>query len=250
MMLDTQIVSQMIKSRSRPSDGDRICSTVLKELVGAYKIGDLRRDSFYVPFYSPEIQEIHMRSGIRKDILKRGPQKHHCDKVIVSFGGRFPDLVEYGNRSIAAALNSGNISALKWSIEKLSKFKSRTALSCFDYLIQHGVTCIAATESDFDRAADALFDFSQEYSLKDNFRNSFNDLLILACAERQQEDLQTKDSLLSRFFASRNSNRVSENGSNIVVHFAGSALGRSGGRSESKGYINRGWRIAVENNRL
>jgi hypothetical protein len=46
-----------------------------------------------------------------------------------------------------------------------------------------------------------LYEFSKEFKIKENFRNIFYDLLINSTAFRMKYDLQTRDSLLTRFSA-------------------------------------------------
>lgn len=246
MMLDTQVLSQLCRSKAKIDINNRISSTVAKELFGAYRKSDFRNDNFYVPFYSAASYSHRLASSVRKDAIRRIPQKRHADKAVVNFGGVFPDLVEYSNKSIALAINSKNEGALKWAISKQSKRKIVNILSQYRHIIQNDINCVAVTEEDFENAASILFQFTRRHNLKSNFRNSFNDLLILACTERLRHALATKDSLLHRYYVYKSAGRISENDNNIIIDFEGGAKKRKSNRRESKGYINKGWSIAIE----
>jgi hypothetical protein len=94
-------------------------------------------------------------------------------------------------------------------------------------------------------------DFVQHHNVKANFRNSVNDMMILATAIAGHEQLLTDDNLLARFAAAQRQAPLREVGEGLIeIDFERSiGVGRRL-PNESKGYINCGSRIAVEKHRL
>jgi hypothetical protein len=115
----------------------------------------------------------------------------------------------------------------------------------FQYLISNGFHCRPLTESAIEVSLDLLDRFTQRYSIKGNFRNSLNDMLIYGIAVVSHEELRTEDGLLARFAAERHGVAHYREDSDLILDFSQPCRPYRKAR-DNKGYVNRGWRIAVE----
>ncbi|MDH4318644.1 MAG: hypothetical protein OEV64_09665 [Desulfobulbaceae bacterium] len=114
------------------------------------------------------------------------------------------------------------------------------------YLSHVGYECAPINECILETTA-GLFDlFTNKYVLKDNIRNSINDLLILSTAIDKKLPLFTKDNLLNRFAAEVHEAPIKMIGGNIQIDFSGHGPIEKKNNYESKGYINRGWSYSIK----
>lgn len=89
-----------------------------------------------------------------------------------------------------------------------------------------------------------LRDFTAKFALKDNFRDSLNDILTLAVADTSPSVRDTDDGLLARFASSHALVPVNRTDLQISVDFTAAAEPRRKSRG-AKGlrYVNHGWRV-------
>jgi len=83
--------------------------------------------------------------------------------------------------------------------------------------------------------------FSESYTLKQNFRNSLNDILTLAVAQVSGSLLYTDDELLATFAANYAGVPANQEDESLVIDFTQST-GKNRVNRGSKGYVNKGWR--------
>jgi hypothetical protein len=84
--------------------------------------------------------------------------------------------------------------------------------------------------------------FAENFTLKDNFRNSLNDILTLAVAQASSSFLHTDDGLLGRFADLHSNVPVNRQGEGVTIDFTPPAAPRRVNRG-TKGYINYSWRV-------
>jgi hypothetical protein len=95
---------------------------------------------------------------------------------------------------------------------------------------------------------DLLDKFLIKHSSKSDFKNTWNDILILSKAINKQLPLLTEDKLLNRFAAENyNTKAIQENGF-LKIDFSDTKNVEKRTNKESKGYINRGWEYKMINN--
>lgn len=87
-----------------------------------------------------------------------------------------------------------------------------------------------------------LASFVAHRTINKDVHNTINDMLILWAAAQEKALLLTEDSLHARFAATTYGARLRELSSVLRLDFATDNRARPKSR-ESKGYINRGWRI-------
>jgi predicted nucleic acid-binding protein len=252
MLVDTQIVSFAIKdSLWLPRvDGASISSIVASELL-MVQGSRPSQANYYIPHPS-RVTDMLLQSGKSHEdglgSLKKWAhafRKHSTDSMIMEFGTDYPTLVEYGSQAIAEIINSRHRQLLYASTEFMPKDRRKLIRRRFDFLLDCNVRCEALRESDVVEAFRLLSEFSAGHNVKKNFRNSWNDMLILASAMNRGSDLVTMDNELARFVAEKQESvlrMVADR--TIMIAFSHNSRDRTRSVSlESKGYINTQWRV-------
>ncbi|MFH8254836.1 hypothetical protein ACH4D8_07875 [Streptomyces roseolus] len=172
--------------------------------------------------------------------------KISTDKLIMDFNNEFPSVVEYGHAGIAHLLNTGNRAIFTESVNHLPKRERKDLLDKFTFLVDQGIQCIPVQSACVPVAFDLLKRLiGRGFSLKSDFRNSLNDMLILGTAIENRVDLWTKDELLAKFAKDEGLSGVKSRDSHYELEFSASATKPHQGSRESKGYINTGWRYSM-----
>lgn len=247
MLLDTQIISRHWRKRASTTNGAVICSVVANEFFEVYSKSSTRKNNYYIPMYNPRhVEMLNVRWG-GKLAREHAPSHHSTDKLLLDFRNTFPSVVEYGSHAVSRVINDKTENVFEWAISKVEKGKRRALLDRFRFLVASDISCIPLMPASADIALDLLERFVLKHSLKGHFRNSLNDLLILAVAIHNRMPLNTEDSLLSRFAAAVNGGMIVESNGDLIVDFERKPATSGARMRESKGYINRGWRIVAQN---
>ena len=164
------------------------------------------------------------------------------------FNNDFPSYNLYNNQSVQQVINNKQNELLKASINFLPKEDFKDIYSKYIFLIDYNLNCISIEQLDIELALELLSKFLLNHSLKEDFRNCWNDLLIASIAVNRNLNLVSKDKLLNQFVSKefgikekRISNEVTEYNfsSNEVTE-------RKHEKFESKGYINRSWNYRLK----
>lgn len=244
MLVDTQIISEMYKAKHRAKVS--FPSVVANEFLEVY--GDSHsKPLFFLPLIDVQgsSRAIH-RSMILGFHQQRPFSSRSSDRLVMSFNNEYPDIVEFGSRAIANAVNEKDLEVFRIATNGLPKQEQRRRLERFRYLASVEAECVPLSEPAVEIAFNLLFEFTKTNALKANFRNSLNDILILATAIRANDQLRTKDSLLARFAAKRYGASALPTAGDLIVDFSANPNSSHQKSKESKGYINRGWRLASE----
>ena len=192
---DTQIASRYIKEMSRPPVGEIMISSVTAgELLEVHSKGrDLPNfyprfvlHGMHVPLLGGTVKNSHM--------AKRAMQ---VDRIILSFGGKYPDHVEYGSFAISQLINGRNMYGFRSCVSHMSKKERLRRINVFASMLELGVRCVPLRRQTADVAMNIFSKF--RYQPKENIRNTINDMLVLATASRAGICLHTEDDLLRRF---------------------------------------------------
>lgn len=244
MFIDTHIVSYAKKGHLTESiRGATISSVAVSELLLVY--GDKRTAAnYYVPLGYP----LHTGASIAS--LKRDHpySKRSTDRVVFSFGSDFEPLIEYGSNAIARMVNDRNVELLRQSISFLDKPKQKVIREDFDFLIENDVRCVPLKPSIVESGYRLLkaFHLSGE-RFKTTFRNSWNDLLILASAWDHDDDLWSCDSQLNRFAAAAFGEYNQWIPGLLKIRLRAATIGtQQRDNRESKGYVNKEWRATFK----
>jgi hypothetical protein len=244
MFLDTNIISKVKKGALAISTHHgNISSVAASELFLVYN-GGRTTANYYVPAISP----IHLTRAIGSVKRDHPFPKHRTDRIIFSFGNDFAPIVEFGSNAVAKMVNEQNTELLRQSIAFLRKKDQRFIRESFEFLIDNEITCVPLTPRAVRNAYHLLGAYrASGANLKNDFRNSWNDILILSTAQDSGSSLLTEDAPLSRFAGSV-LGRFSEKGSGVLEVDLDPApvASRKNSNRESKGYINTGWRASFE----
>lgn len=244
-LVDTQIISYAISRNKRVDVDQKAISSICAQELLLVQGGSYRENQYYIPLLqilrSQGAQYTYLKQiNDRSSNQRRRAMQRRTDKFVMEFGIDFPRVVEYSHLAIAEAINTKRFDLLAGCIRELPRESRRAALRRLEFLATTEMRCIPLTV-DIAEIALALFGvFSRKYALKVRFRNSLNDILSVAVASHNDMSLETHDRLLGEF--------ISGPAQEVLLQRRSQSEGSGRGRTarpnhESKGYINRGWRV-------
>jgi hypothetical protein len=241
-ILDTQIVSYAIKGKSDiPIVGKSIASITANEFLLVQNSSQLQAN-YYVPILS---NRHYFDSGLGS--MDHPFSKKLTDQVILEFGNDYPTIIEFGNLAISLVINNQVPSIFDGAVKFIDKEQRKIVRKRFRFLLENNVQCIALNRSTVALCVTLLHEFTAKYTLKGNFRNTLNDLLVLATAIRSSGRLVTEDKLLMRFAADQYSKTHKRKGNILTIDFDKDQTELKRKTQESKGYVNRQWAIRFKN---
>jgi predicted nucleic acid-binding protein len=252
IILDTQVISYAVKGKLEdplPSEFV-ITSTIAQEFlrVRDKATGGAR---YYTPLPHGLLPDARINYLSRRSIhggqrpSNRPLFKRVTDKVLMDFNNEYPSVVEYGHAGMAYLINTANRAVYAESITHLPKRERKRLIGNFDFLADHAAECIpldAASVSVAFRYLKACE--AKGVNLKADFRNSLNDMLILATGTSRGAGLCTMDGLLAQFARDHGVAEVERRGELHDLTLRREVSERRESR-ESKGYRNNAWRYAI-----
>jgi len=242
--LDTQVVAYAMKGRwDGMLAGSCISSIVANELLLVQSQNPSQAD-LYIPLLSTR----HFPGSltVRSRRRHRPFSKRLSDSIIIDFGNEFASIVEYNNLSIAKLINEDLDDLLVAAIGHFDKQKRKLLARRFRFIVENGIRCRPLQRADVELAFHLLGEFRRAHNLKQNFRNTWNDLLIVSSAINSNARLITEDNELSRFAAELSGVSPSPADRFIEIPFARTDAQKKRSSRESKGYINVGWRVQFD----
>lgn len=247
-IIDTNILYYKFKNSKYYIDiQDRNISSVnaLEFLKNIEKV-NTNSAKFYIPLNIG--LNFYFVISLSKFHKNRAFSKRLSDYVTFDFNNDFPSYNLYNNQSVQQVINNKQNELLKASINFLPKEDFKDIYSKYIFLIDYNLNCISIEQLDIELALELLNKFLLNHSLKEDFRNCWNDLLIASIAVNRNLNLVSKDKLLNQFVSKefgikekRITNEVTEYNfsSNEVTE-------RKHEKFESKGYINRSWNYRLK----
>ena len=251
--IDTQIISYKFKNNKELFYGD-IKGRLISSIVALEFLGILKKNENRTKMYPFKLKGFH---PIMPFVMKHGKKgfelgKKSTDKLIIDFNGEFDSIVIYSNEAISYLINDKDIDTLlffaKNSLDKedFKRFRERA-----QFLINNEITVVPVTQETVVKMQCIYEDIKNEYNVKDNYRNSFMDLLILAAAVEKEERLISQDKELNKVLK-----KCCEY-LNISIYSKGiSSIDYNDKRmekdvkSDNKGYINNSWRIMIKKGKI
>ena len=253
MIFDTQIVSYAMKGHwTGTLEGGSIVSIVANEFL-LVQSDQPTQANYYVPHPSRLSHGGMAPGGVMGgglasiSRLSRPFHRRWTDSMIMDFKNQHPTLVEYGNFAVSHVINDKITSLYSAAVNTLPKPQRKLLVDRFRFLIDQNISCIPVQKEDVETAFGLLASFKEHHNLKANFRNSWNDLLILAATVNRGEILDTEDSELSRFVAAYFGIRIEEHKQSLRLAFPDEGLSKERRKSSSKGYVNNGWAVRFRN---
>lgn len=201
-------------------------------------------------FYIPLNNGLNFHFGVLLSKFQKNKafNKRLSDYVTFEFNNDFPSYNMYNNLSVQQVINNKQNELLKASIDFLTKEDIKEIYSKYNFLIDYNLNCISLDQIDVDLALELLNKFLLNHSLKEDFRNCWNDLLIASIAVNRNLNLVSKDKLLNQFVSAEfgiNEKRIT----NEVTEYnfsSNEVTERKHEKFESKGYINRSWNYRLK----
>ncbi|GAU66664.1 hypothetical protein SSP35_03_03120 [Streptomyces sp. NBRC 110611] len=247
---DTQIISYAMKGVLKESiAGFTIPSTVAHEFL-TVRDRNTGKSRYFTP--SPQILSVPPRvtpetgPAVVMDRPGNMPRfRNRTDRLVMDFNNEFPSIVEHGHMGMAALINSAGDRIFREAIFHLPKKEKKALTAKFHFLIEEKIRCIPINGQHAQLAFDLLRSLiASGVNLKANFRNSLNDMIILATALKSKSSLWTEDDLLANFAKRHLEPDVSFRDGVYRIEFPERSSERQKSR-ESKGYVNTGWRFAL-----
>jgi len=256
MITDTQVLSYYHKGAlPAPSEPIRISSITAAEFL-LIQSEDHNKANYYpilpsrLRHHGEELGTIEAPLRMEFDSRRHAAfGKHRTDQLILDFGPGVPVYVEFGSIAITQLINERHERLYLLGIRHLDKDMQKKLRDRYRFLLDSHVGCVAATPVIASVAMNLLVQFLDRYQAKQNTRNTINDVLVLATAIQHESALLTEDSLLRRFTAEIVGAGCTEQGSQLLVDFSVPEVHQRRASLESKGYINRGWRILERRSR-
>lgn len=176
---------------------------------------------------------------------------NRTDSVIIDLNGDYDSYRMFGNEAISEIINSKSMRIFEISIAHMDKNKQKMLKKKMEFLLDNNIFCHRLSEDDCYLAITLLSEFIKNFQVKNNVKNTVNDLLILATAMNQELKLYTEDKVLGQFASKHYDATIIDNNDSIVISFPPTEdKQRIIKKSESKGYINRGWQYSMRKGNL
>jgi len=228
-------------------ENDHISSVVANEFLEVYS-NNGSVANYYVPLNGLSIEKFGghlglLRSNAREHYRKRGFSKASTDRLSLYFGKDYPSIIDFGPKAMSNLLNGRAIKTFKLTLTPLDKRQQRRLIHRFEFLCDNKINCIPLSRETSELAQKLLFQFAKKHELKTNFRNSLNDILILATTIEASGELVTKDSLLSKFIAEQGLIKIRRNEKWVCCDASKEPEHGKKRSLESKGFVNRSWLV-------
>lgn len=243
-MIDTQILIHMQAGRRRTPLSGAIASVAAKEFLIAYDSKPNRERYYPSPALAWAHQNVRLPDAAGR--ARHPSRRQTTDRLIIDFTDEQASVVEYGNRTFAKIINEARSDCFDAAIAALQKDEQRSLRQRFRFLLDHSFQCFALEEESLVIGLDILDELLRSHAPKQNFLNTLRDTMILGVAVKHGIPLQTEDKLLGKLAATKFGVGMRDEGSDVIVDFGAVAPNVRRSRAESKGYINRGWRIATD----
>jgi len=241
--LDTQIISYKYKESKDLDIRDNIIPSVVAMEFLLMQSDKPHAANYYIPkvnrFYSAMGEQLKIDHPFRKE---------SSDNLIFDFGKLSESFAMFSNFNISELINTQNISLFDTSISFLEKSQQKSLKKKIRFIVNNNLTCEPIVKDDIEIGYGLLNDFLSKYNSKGNFRNTWNDILILSKAISKRAPLLTEDKLLNRFASENYQAKTTEKNGILDIDFSIYPELKKKKSSESKGYINRGWQYMMNKN--
>lgn len=244
--VDTQIISYKYKKNAELFDGD-IKGLQISSIVALEFLGIMVKNENRAKMYPFNLNSFHTCMPLIFKDSKRGLEfgKKITDKLIIDFNGEFDSIVIYSNETISNLINTQNLETLllfaKNSLNKndFKYFKERA-----QFLIDNEITVVPVTQKIISKMQCIYQDIKSKYNVKNNYRNSFMDLIIVATALEKKEQLISGDNELNKVLkkcCQYLTISTSETGISTIDCY--DKYTKKNVNADNKGYINNSWHI-------
>lgn len=239
-LLDTQVISYKYKNtRELNIENDAIPSIVAIEFLLIHPPG-----SNSASYFIPTMKKL-LLGAVSQVSIDHPFRKHSTDRIIFDFGQLHPSFSLFCNFSISELINQKNRPLFDAAVKFLAKPLQKELRRRLNFLIDQNITCDPVTPLDIELGYELLEEFLKKYSQKGNFRNTWNDILILSKSINSTTPLITEDKLLNRFAREKFNGIATSFEGLIEVDFSSGKFPKKVESRESKWYVNNGWNYKI-----
>ncbi|MFW1485910.1 hypothetical protein ACEV9X_02995 [Vibrio parahaemolyticus] len=256
MIFDTQIISYCHSGHweQTKAQGAEISSVTASEFLLFHTRENSKADYYVLnpiqfggKHMPPQLAQSH---GDIKNAKWAKMGSKRTDSVIIDLKQDFDSYRMFGNEAITEIINNKSMHFFQISIAHLDKNKQKMLKKKMEFLLDNNVICHALNSEDCESGMTLLSEFMKNIQVKDNIKNTVNDLLILATAMNKGVELNTEDKVLGRFASNHYKAKVTEHHDSLVISFPTKEETHKIIKAESKGYINRGWQVSMRKGNL
>ncbi|RSK34005.1 hypothetical protein [Hymenobacter metallilatus] len=244
IVIDTNILSYNYK-KVKGYEWFDIYKAVIPSVVALEFLNNQSSSRHGANYYVPNIKIQQYDPGIAEFIRKRDHafNKHRSDYLIFDFKEDIESFKIFNNYSISSVVSEKFKELYFASVKFLPKEQKKKLIKKYNYVLSQDLLCVPLVDEDIIIAYDLLDKALEDnvVNFKSNFKNSWNDILVLSKAISLSKTLWTSDKVLNNFAAEVYHARTRTVGDVLELSFGKELAEKSIVRKESKGYINRGW---------
>ena len=247
-IIDTQILSFGFKDKmTLEAERYSISSITASEFLLIYS-HDPQNANYYIPhpnrykykhLNNEEIKTLEIPSLTHPAGAKRARQR--TDTYEIEFKKDFPKLIEFGSQALSILINEKMLWLYDQVIQTMPKDKQKYLRKRIKYIISKEINCIPINSRIIEISFDILESFLKQNNPKENFRNTYNDILILSTAIESKMQLITKDKLLNELSSEIYGGTITKTSNLVKIDFSEKHDAYRKSNNEAKGYINKGW---------
>ncbi len=248
-MLDTQILIQGISNQRIIGSKEYCISTVAASEFLQLSCVNYNSAKYYIPKLSGFKHRGLLYQTSQRSVKNLRRFKHHTDSMKMDFANDCPTLVYFSLNALVNAITNRDVDLFRAAIEPYSsRTKKRHLLKRFYYLLDLEIECLPLGDEAIKSSYMLLGEFISKYTAKPNFRNTMNDILILASAYSIRTKLITEDKLLNTLAERLYGGKILTIKDDISeLDFSISQTILANNNRGSKGYVNNSWAYKIRN---
>jgi len=240
-LIDTNVLSYVYNKTNNYElsiDNEYISSVVASEFLL------MQKKDYYIPNIGNIAKNPYLSKFTKVEHL---PNKHSTDSILFDFNQLHDSFCHYSNFAISDLINNQNIILYDKIMEFQDKTDRKELKKKIRFIIDNNIKCEPILDEDIKEGYLILEKFIDKYSTKGNFRNTWNDILILSKSINKGLLLITEDKLLNKIAMEFYNAIVTKNNDFVNLTFNTIEEPIRKINKESKGYINKSWEYKIRN---
>jgi len=240
-LIDTNVLSYVYNKNNNYElsiDNEYISSIIALEFLL------IQKKNYYIPNIGNIAKNTYLSRLIKIEHL---PRKHSTDSILFNFNQLHDSFSYYSNFAISDLINNQNVILYDKIMEFQDKIHRKELKKKIRFIIDNNIKCEPILDEDIKAGYLILEKFINKYSTKGNFRNTWNDILILSKSINKNLSLITEDKLLNKIAIEFYNATVIKNHGFVNLTFNNIEKIIRKTNKESKWYINKSWEYKIRN---
>jgi len=238
-LFDTQIISYKFNdTKNIDTSNGAISSIVAIEFLQMQYI-NANKARYYIP--------VNISYPLNQIKIDHPFNKYSTDSILFYFNQLHAPFKIFSNIAVSNIINKQDILLFNRSVQFLDKAIQKDLKKKFRFIIESQLTCIPIAGQDIEIGFTLLYEFLLKNNAKKNFRNTWNDILILSKAINSNMQLITEDKLLNNFACDSYNAKKKRKDNILEIDFSDLNISKVGHNNDSKGYINNSWKYKINN---